>query len=135
MELNRIWRSAVRNYEIDYQGIVGNAVYLNYLDQARAIFLDDFKVDICGYAALNKNIVLVNTSIHYKKSLKYGDYFSVHSELFRVSRFKFLFEQKILLEPGLDVILEAKSIIACVDSQGKPCTIDCLNDLPITKKD
>ncbi|HVV69457.1 MAG TPA: thioesterase family protein [Gammaproteobacteria bacterium] len=124
------WESEVRNYEIDYQGIVGNAIYFNYLDEARAKYLQQLDVSVVKYALENKNIVLVKTDINFKRSLRYGDSFCVLSKLSRISRFKFLFDQTIILKSSDQIMVTAESVIACVNREGKPCAIDQFEHMP-----
>lgn len=128
-----IWQSEVRDYEIDYQGIVNNAHYFHYLDHARTQYLKQFGLNITQCAAENKNFVLLKTSIDFKKSLVSGDVFSVLSKMDRISRFKFKFEQKIFLEPQKHLVVFSESLVACIDNDGKPCLLEELKELTIAK--
>lgn len=53
-----IWSSEVRNYEIDYQGIVNNANYFHYLDQARSNYLESIGINLKKFADKNLNILM-----------------------------------------------------------------------------
>jgi len=127
-----IWHSQVRNYELDYQRIVNNSVYFNYLDYARTIYLKQFNFDDVEAAERAINIVLMETHIKYKKSLKSGDKFYVDTKLVRTSKLKFVFKQKIILEDSKELILEADSITCCVDARtGKVCLPNELSKIEI----
>jgi len=127
-----VWHSEVRNYELDYQRIVNNAVYFNYLDYARAIYLKQFNFDDVKAAESAINIVLIDTHIRYIKSLISGDKFYVDTKLVRTSKLKFVFKQKIILDSSEELILEADSIACCVDARtGKVCLSDELAKIEI----
>ncbi len=128
-----IWQSEVRDYEIDYQGVVNNAHYFHYLDEARTQYLKQLGLNITQCAAENKNLVLLKTSIDFKKSLVSRNVFSVYSEIIRISRFKFKFEQKIFLEPEKQLVVFSESIVACVTRDGKPCILEELNELELSR--
>lgn len=100
----------VRDYEIDSEGIVNNAIYLHYLEHTRHEF--------CQFAGLsfremsNQGIypVLRKVEIEYIKPLGLGD--SMISKLW-VSRegAKFIFHQDIYTPNGSPVV---KAIVSCV---------------------
>lgn len=127
-----VWESEVRDYEVDYQGIVNNANYFHYLDHARAKYLKHYNVDVSQYALDNKHIVLLKTSITFKKSLVYGDIFSVLSKINRISRLKFMFDQKIVLSCNEQIIVVSESIISCVSRNGKPHILQQFENMPIS---
>lgn len=108
----------VRDYECDMQGIVNNAVYLNYFEHARHEYLkhigSDFK------ALLSQNIVLVATRIEidYKRSLKSGDAFVVTVNLQKQTPIRYLFEQEIYI--GETLMARCKTTVASVNREGKP---------------
>ena len=104
----------VRDYELDLQGIVNNAVYQNYLEHARHEFLKlhglDFnQLHIDGYDA-----VVIRAEIDYKKSLCSGDEFLVHTFVEREGRLKIVFNQKIVKKADGILILQAKIFAACI---------------------
>lgn len=116
-----IWHSEVRDYEVDYQGIVNNANYFNYFSYARAVYLKTaFDVDLKKFADKGINIVLLKTEISFRMSLTLGDSFYVITDLFRMSKFKFKCIQKILLGTTDKVVTEAGSVIATITKDKKP---------------
>ncbi len=52
----------VRDYECDVQGIVNNAVYLNYLEHARHQHLLQLDIDFVKMAAQGSNMVVTDES-------------------------------------------------------------------------
>lgn len=118
---------SVRDYECDIQGIVNNAVYLNYFEHARHEYLHHLGLDF--KALLLQNIVLVATRIEvdYKKSLKGGDTFSVTVSVTKPSSVRYLFEQDILI--GDKVMASAKTTVASLNEQGKPTRFPLLDTI------
>lgn len=100
----------VRDYEVDSEGIVNNAIYLHYLEHTRHEF--------CQWTGLsfremhNQGIdpVLRKVEIEYIKPLSLGD--SMVSKLW-ISRegAKFIFHQDIYTPEGSPIV---KAIVSCV---------------------
>lgn len=125
-----IWTAEVRDYEVDYQGIVNNAHYFHYFDHARAVYSQKILgLNVQECADNNINIILLKTEILFKFPLKYGDVFCVTSRVNRISRFKFQFKQEIYIEPNKKISAESQSIIASITKDGKPCLPDAFNKI------
>ncbi len=60
MNQNLTWETIipVRSYELDFAGIVNNAVYLNYFEEARLDFLRQLNVDFYAMAEHSAAAVL-----------------------------------------------------------------------------
>ena len=116
-----LWETEVRDYEIDFQGIVNNANYFHYLDNARCLYFKEKALDLPSCAKEGINVVIIESKIIYKSPLRYADKFTVESEFSQLSKIKFLFNQKIYLCNNKKQILEAQSIICTVySSNGRP---------------
>ena len=63
-----------RSYEIDWQGIVHNAVYLHYFEVGRIEYLNTIgaKVDI-NTINLDSKVVLARNEIDYRNPARFGD--------------------------------------------------------------
>ena len=97
----------VRDYECDLQGIVNNAVHLNYLEHARHQFLKSRGIDFAELHERGCNLVVTRSEIDYEKPLRSGDRFLVRSRMRRQRRVRFLFEQEIVRLPGEERVLVA----------------------------
>src|SRR3712207_6706997 len=95
----------VRDYECDLQGIVNNAVYQNYLEHTRHVFIKQQGLDFAALARQGINLVVVRIEIDYLYPLRSGDQFEVGLNLERVSRLRFGFEQDIFRLPDRKPIL------------------------------
>jgi acyl-CoA thioester hydrolase len=69
--------SDVRDYECDMQGIVNNAVYLNYLEHARHEFIRERGVVFARLIKRGIQPVMAEMNIRYLKSLVSNDRYTV----------------------------------------------------------
>tara|TARA_B100001989_G_C24438241_1_gene412579 strand:- start:106 stop:495 length:390 start_codon:yes stop_codon:yes gene_type:complete len=105
----------VRDYECDVQGIVNNAVYLQYLEHARHKFLLSHNVDFVELSRQNKNLVVRDAHYTYYQSLRPDDQFYVETRARAEGKVKIVFEQKIFKSEEL--VLSAEITGVCVDAQ------------------
>ncbi|HEY1045903.1 MAG TPA: acyl-CoA thioesterase [Bacteroidia bacterium] len=104
----------VRDYELDLQGIVNNSVYLNYLEHARHEYLDETGVNFNELHIAGYDAVVVRSEVDYKKSLKSGDLFTVHSGVSREGRLRIVFHQRIIRDADGALMIDAKIFAACI---------------------
>ena len=88
-------RMAVRDYECDLQGIVNNAVYLNYFEHARYECLHSLGLDFAALHSEGIDPVVARIEVDYFTPLTPGDEFDVSTRLTRKGRLKFIFDQEI----------------------------------------
>ncbi len=119
----------VRDYECDFQGIVNNAVYLNYLEHTRHEFAKHLGLDIVALAKQGVILVVVRAELDYKHSLRSGDSFVVGASLERFSRLRLAFRHTIYCQKTAQVFLNACIITTALNAQGKPCLPDELKKL------
>ena len=110
----------VRDYECDLQGIVNNAVYQNYLEHARHMFLKHKGVDFTSLTERGINLVVTRLEIDYLFPLRSGDYFFVGLNLERFSRIRFIFLQDIFRIPDNKPIVKATVIGTSVSETSRP---------------
>jgi acyl-CoA thioester hydrolase len=110
----------VRDYECDYEGIVNNAVYLNYLEHTRHEFLKTKGIKVVELAQRGINLVVIHIEADYLFSLRSGDEFNVCINMERISRLRFAFMQDIYRRPDDVPILKAKVIGTAIDNNGRP---------------
>ena len=116
----------VRDYECDLEGIVNNAVYLNYLEHCRHEFLKSVGVDFAAVAATGVRLVVARAEIDYRRSLTSGDTFWVGLNIERPSRLKLIFVQDIYRDPGDELVLEARITGAALSQAGRPIPFEAL---------
>ena len=118
----------VRDYECDLQGVVNNAVYLNYLEHTRHQYLRSRGVDFAALHEAGCDLIMTRCEVDFKGSLRSGDRFVVLMSLSRESRLRFLFHQKVLRLPDRTAMLEAR-IIGTGLIAGRPGLPDVLQAL------
>lgn len=113
----------VRDYECDLQARVNNAVYQNYLEHARHLYLSSRGIDFVALTASGIHVMVIRAELDYRRSLSPGDTFLVHLRIERISRLRMAFVQRIELEGSGALILEARFVVAAVNAKGKPCFV------------
>lgn len=90
----------VRNYEVDWQGIVHNAVYLLYFEVGRVEYLKHIgaALDLNSVRGHSK-VVLVRNEIDYLSSLTFDEEVQVHTRISSIRNSSFLMEG-ILVRKG-----------------------------------
>lgn len=127
-----IWKAQVRDYEVDFQGIVNNANYLHYFDEARSLFLYNRGINLKEYADNGFNLILISTTISYKVPLRFSEQFVVKSTFSQCSKIRFACDQTIsLLKDGCEIECAFASSIVCAVKNGKPIHLKELSDLLI----
>ena len=110
----------VRDYECDLSGIVNNAVYQNYLEHARHIYLKTRELDFAALEEQGVTLVVIRIEMDFLFPLRSGDKFYVEVKPERVSRLRFGFQQDIFRLPDEKPILAAKVIGTALNELGRP---------------
>jgi len=116
----------VRDYECDLQGIVNNAVYLNYFEHARHLFLISKNINFSGLHTDGIDLVVSRIEIDYKLSLTSGDTFVVRLNILREGQLKLIFNQDIFKLPENLLVARAK-VIGVGLKRGRPIRLE---DIP-----
>jgi acyl-CoA thioester hydrolase len=109
----------VRDNELDAQGIVNNANYMIYMAHARHKFLQQLDIDFDAMAQAKQYLLLLKTTIEYKKPLRAKDNFYVTCKLFPEGKIKFGFAQEIRLLATDELMTTAINIGVCVDGNNR----------------
>lgn len=115
----------VRDYEVDAEGIVNNAVYLHYLEHTRHEFCEMAGLSFRNMHLNGVDPVLVRAEIDYKHSLGLGESFVSKLNLSRRGPI-FIFHQDIYKPDGTPVVKSLISV-ACMEN-GKLSRGECLAD-------
>lgn len=86
----------VRSTEIDVNGHVNNAKYLEYLEWGREDFYERANLPYDALYAQGVVTVTVNINVNYRKEARQGDNLFVLTRPLRVGRTSFCIEQQIL---------------------------------------
>ncbi len=99
----------VRNYEIDWQGVVHNGVYLLYFEAARVAYLEHIgvKVDVNSIQHESK-VVIVRNEIDYRAPARFGDVLDIFTRVSFIRDTSFAFEA--LMEHAEKKLLIAENV-------------------------
>jgi acyl-CoA thioester hydrolase len=109
----------VRDSELDAQGIVNNSNYFRYMEHARHKYLQTIGPSFAALAQQNQLLVLLETQIQFKQSLRSNDLFYVTCTLEPESRVRFACVQHIYRLPDRQLMCSARNIITCLDGNKK----------------
>jgi acyl-CoA thioester hydrolase len=110
----------VRDYECDIEGIVNNAVYFNYLEHTRHVFLKHKGFDFAELTRQGIHLVVIRVEADYLLPLRSGDKFYVTASMERISKMRFGFLQDIYRMSDDKSILKAKVFGTSLNVQGQP---------------
>jgi len=115
------WTDEVRDNEVDLQGVVNNANYFIYMAHARHKHLKELGIDFSELHAEGYNLLLFQTNMTFKDSLKSGDTFIVTSQLEAQGRIRLKIIQEVIRETDQRVMTTAEHIGTCVSIKtGRP---------------
>lgn len=109
----------VRDYECDMEGIVNNAVYMNYMEHARHEFLNSIGINFAEMTARGIIMIVTRAEMEYKSSLRSGDTFTVCINIERESKLRVTFVQDIFSSDG-KLVLKGRVTGTAVNSKGRP---------------
>jgi acyl-CoA thioester hydrolase len=83
----------VRNYEVDWQGIVHNGNYLLYFEVGRVEYLKalGIKIDLNSVQGDSK-VVLVRNEINYRSSARFDELLTISTRISYINNTSFAFE-------------------------------------------
>jgi acyl-CoA thioester hydrolase len=109
----------VRDYELDTQGVVNNAVYQNYLEHARHEYLKHIGLNFNELHSNGTDAVVHKIELEYKSPLMGDDDFVVRMNARQKGNVRFVFEQDIYRLPANELVL--KGVVTAVFMQnGRP---------------
>jgi acyl-CoA thioester hydrolase len=115
----------VRNYEIDWQGIVHNAVYSLYFEIGRVEYFKTLGIEIDRKTVRDDfHIVLVTNNLAYKRPAHYDDLLEVHTRVSYVKNTSFGMEGLIVDSRTGETVAENTNVHVWLDPvAGRPTSI------------
>lgn len=113
-------KMTVRDYELDRFGVINNAVYQNYLEHTRHMFLESNGVRMIDLAERGFSPVITKAEIEYRSSLQSRTDFVVNLELASLTKVKFVFMQEVRSLPEDELIISARITGTILNSSGRP---------------
>ncbi|WP_279327638.1 acyl-CoA thioesterase [Tetzosporium hominis] len=99
----------VRYAETDQMGVVYHANYLVWLEMGRTQLIKDLGFDYAGLESKGYLSPVLDVSIQYKQSARYGDTVSVSTWIDSYSRLKTIYGYEVTKEDGT-VLATAKTV-------------------------
>ena len=115
----------VRNYEVDWQGIVHNAVYLLYFETGRIEYFRalGLRIDLESIKHGNR-MVLVRNEINYRAPAKFDDLLDVHTRISAIRNTSYVMEGLLLVHRSDKLIGENVAVHVWLDpNTDRPKTI------------
>lgn len=109
---------AVRDYELDSEGIVNNAVYLHYLEHTRHAFVKREGIPFGSLTSDGLVPVVRRMTIDYRSPLRSGDVMLSRLWLEREGP-RFIFYQDIYKQDSGELVVKAVVTIVCMDHNGR----------------
>jgi acyl-CoA thioester hydrolase len=110
----------VRDYECDMEGIVNNAVYMNYLEHARHALLKHKGFDFAQLTRQGIKLVVIRIEADYLYPLRSGDHFYITVSTERISKLRLGFQENIFRSPDHKPILKARVFGTSLNEAGQP---------------
>jgi acyl-CoA thioester hydrolase len=125
MNQNLTWETVipVRSYELDFAGIVNNAVYLNYLEEARLDFLRQHNFDFFAMTKEGVVPVIAKAAIEYKSPARGNDVLIVKGSIPKMGRTSLLMQYEIRSRNDGRLVALAETLMVFVNQRGRPTAI------------
>ncbi len=109
---------AVRDYELDSEGIVNNAVYLHYLEHTRHAFVKQEGIPFGSLTSDGLIPVVRRMEIDYRTPLRTGDVMLSRLWIERQGA-RFVFHQDIFRKEDGAPVVSAVVTIVCMEKDGR----------------
>jgi YbgC/YbaW family acyl-CoA thioester hydrolase len=119
MEYALHYRLKVRSYDLDSYGHVNNAVYLNYLEEARCDYLEQLGLSFSNFHEWKTFAIVVSAEIVYKSPAKFNDVLDIRGAFSDIKRSSFTINYELINETAAKLCAVAKMCFAFVDANGK----------------
>lgn len=116
----------VRSYEVDWAGIVHNAVYLQYFETARIEYLKQLGIEVSFENIKTKSrVVIVRNEINYKNPAHFDDLLDVFVRISEIGDTSFTFESYIVNSLTKQYIADNVSVHVWLDEKsGVPIRVN-----------
>ena len=109
---------AVRDYELDSEGIVNNAIYLHYLEHTRHAFVKQEGIPFGSLTRDGLVPVVRRMEIDYRAPLRSGDVMLSRLWIERKGA-RFIFYQDIFKKDDMALVVSAVVTIVCMEKDGR----------------
>jgi len=114
----------VRSYELDSQGHVNYAVYLNYCEYSRVATLEQFGLSFDEFIKQGRFIVIAEVKAKYLAPAFLGDELEITLEGIKAGRTSMTFRQEIFNKKTDSKIFAAEMVGVFINEKGRPIKMD-----------
>ena len=114
-----VHRIKVRSHDLDSFGHVNNAVYFNYLEEARCEYLEQRGLSFNSFFDWKAFAVVIGAEIRYKSPAKFADVPEIRGKISRMKRSTFVIDYEIFNETSQKLAAVATMSFAFVDEHEK----------------
>lgn len=114
----------VRDYELDSQNRVNNAVYLHYLEHARHKWLETKGISFSELNQQDIHLVVYENHIYYKGAVTAADIVEISTAVSKISPLKYVFNQKIFSKNSNNKLVLEAQVIVVATKNNKPILFD-----------
>lgn len=104
----------VRSTEIDVNGHVNNAKYIEYLEWGREDWYERLGLDHATLLGMGAVTVTVNLDVNFRRECRQGEGLTIHTRAERLGRTSFVLAQEIVNEAG-DRVVDALVTTVTID--------------------
>jgi len=119
MSISVLKKIDIRFSEVDSMGVVWHGSFVKYLEDGRELFGVEHGLSYLGVASRGYFIPIVDMSINYKQSAKYGDKLLIKTEFVNSDAAKIIFSYTIFRESDMMVLAKAKTVQVFTDRSGQ----------------
>jgi len=105
----------VRGYHLDVYQHVNNARYLEFLEEGRWVFLEEYRTFDEWPEGIS--FVVVNININYRRPASLGDVLEVQTAISTLKAKSGVIHQEIMLKPDGAIVVDADVTFVIVDSK------------------
>ncbi|CAM6101218.1 unnamed protein product [Calypogeia fissa] len=110
----------VRDYELDHYGVVNNAIYAQFCQQARTELLENIGFRPDDVTESGKSMAISDMTMKFVSPLRSGDWYIVSSRIAATTAVRLIFEDHIYRLPERELVMSAKSTVLVLDQNAKP---------------
>lgn len=115
------WTALVRYAEADQQGVVFNAHYLTYCDEAMTAYFTERDVDYAAIEASGRHTQLVHTELTWSSPARWGEVIEVHVVPEHRGRSSFRLRFDVLADGRLSCVVRTTYVMT--NPEGTPITV------------
>lgn len=119
MSISVLKKIDIRFSEVDSMGVVWHGSFVKYLEDGRELFGVEHGLSYLGVASRGYFIPIVDMSISYKQSAKYGDKLIIKTEFVNSEAAKIIFAYTIYRESDMLELANAKTVQVFTDRSGQ----------------